>query len=115
MTLASAAIAPVQTILRLTRDEQDRLRNQFRSLTAREFEVVLVVCQGGSNDDIASRLCVSLPTVRTHLTRAYQKLGADRKSDLVRIVLGALILSYRTTSSDTRSDRPPPDPAPFRR
>ncbi len=47
----------------------------FRSLTDREREVVLLVAQGLSNDDISARLHVTPLTAKTHVNRAMSKLG----------------------------------------
>jgi len=43
-------------------------------LTPRELEVLKLIAQGSSNQDIADRLVVSEPTVRTHMTHILSKL-----------------------------------------
>ena len=43
-------------------------------LTKREAEVLLLVAQGLSNQDIARRLCISDPTVRSHVSNIMSKL-----------------------------------------
>ena len=53
------------------------------SLTDREKEVVGLVGEGLSNDDIAERLMVSPATARTHVSRAMIKLGARDRAQLV--------------------------------
>jgi len=53
------------------------------SLTDREKEVVGLVGEGLSNDDIAERLVVSPATARTHVSRAMVKLGARDRAQLV--------------------------------
>jgi DNA-binding NarL/FixJ family response regulator len=50
------------------------------SLTAREREIVRLVVEGLSNGEIASRLCVSPNTVRTHLQGASAKLGVSGRT-----------------------------------
>lgn len=52
-------------------------------LTEREREVVALVAEGLSNDEIAERLFVSPATVRTHVGRAMSKLGARDRAQLV--------------------------------
>jgi DNA-binding NarL/FixJ family response regulator len=52
-------------------------------LTAREREVVSLVANGLSNEEIAQQLYVSLSTVKTHATRAMTKLGARDRAQLV--------------------------------
>ena len=52
-------------------------------LTERETEVVGLVAQGFSNDEIATRLFVSPLTAKTHVNRAMTKLGARDRAQLV--------------------------------
>ena len=51
-------------------------------LTPRELETVRLVGQGLSNKEIARYLGVSVATVRTHLNKAYDKLGTDSRVEL---------------------------------
>lgn len=57
-------------------------------LTAREREIVTLVAEGLSNDEIASRLFVSPLTAKTHVNRAMTKVGARDRAQLV-------VLAYR--------------------
>lgn len=52
-------------------------------LTDREREVVVLVAQGLSNEDIAERLSLSPLTAKTHVNRAMTKLGARDRAQLV--------------------------------
>jgi DNA-binding NarL/FixJ family response regulator len=52
-------------------------------LTEREREVMALVGQGCSNDEIAERLVMSSATARTHVSRAMVKLGARDRAQLV--------------------------------
>jgi DNA-binding NarL/FixJ family response regulator len=52
-------------------------------LTERETEVVALVAQGLTNDEIAVELVVSPATARTHVSRAMVKLGARDRAQLV--------------------------------
>ncbi len=52
-------------------------------LTTREREIVRLVAEGLSNDDIATRLVISPLTVKTHVTRALGKLGLRDRVQLV--------------------------------
>jgi DNA-binding NarL/FixJ family response regulator len=52
-------------------------------LTEREREVVTLVAQGMTNDEIARDLVVSPATARTHVSRAMIKLGARDRAQLV--------------------------------
>ena len=53
------------------------------ALTDREREVVALVAQGLSNDEIAARLVVSPLTAKTHVSRAMTKLAARDRAQLV--------------------------------
>ncbi|HEY3631886.1 MAG TPA: response regulator transcription factor, partial [Jatrophihabitantaceae bacterium] len=53
------------------------------ALTDREREVIAVVAQGLSNDEIAAKLYLSPATVKTHVNRAMAKLAARDRAQLV--------------------------------
>jgi two-component system nitrate/nitrite response regulator NarL len=46
-------------------------------LSAREAEVLRLTAEGCSAAEIAQRLSVAVPTVRTHLANVYEKLGVS--------------------------------------
>ena len=52
-------------------------------LTQREREVVALVAEGLSNEEIAGTFVVSPATARTHVSRAMTKLGARDRAQLV--------------------------------
>jgi DNA-binding NarL/FixJ family response regulator len=52
-------------------------------LTQREREVVTLVAEGLSNEEIADKLYMSRSTAKTHATRAMAKLGARDRAQLV--------------------------------
>jgi DNA-binding NarL/FixJ family response regulator len=58
-------------------------------LTTREREVVALVAEGCSNDEIAARLVISPLTARTHVHRAMTKLHARDRAQLV-------VIAYQT-------------------
>jgi DNA-binding NarL/FixJ family response regulator len=53
------------------------------ALTDREREIVAVVAQGLSNDEIAAKLYLSPATVKTHVNRAMSKLAVRDRAQLV--------------------------------
>jgi DNA-binding NarL/FixJ family response regulator len=55
----------------------------FDVLTDREREVVALVAEGLSNDEIAERLVVSSATAKTHVSRAMGKLAVRDRAQLV--------------------------------
>ena len=48
-------------------------------LTAREAEILRLIDEGLSNKDIATRLYIGVPTVKTHVHNILRKLGATRR------------------------------------
>ncbi len=58
-------------------------------LTAREREVIALVAEGLSNDEIALRLFISPSTAKTHINRAMMKLDVRDRAQLV-------VLAYRS-------------------
>jgi two-component system, NarL family, nitrate/nitrite response regulator NarL len=48
-------------------------------LTAREAEILRLIDEGLSNKDIATRLFIGVPTVKTHVHNILRKLGASRR------------------------------------
>jgi DNA-binding NarL/FixJ family response regulator len=61
----------------------NRPHPQLGTLTDRERQVVALVGEGLSNDEIAERLVVSPATARTHVSRAMVKLGVRDRAQLV--------------------------------
>jgi DNA-binding NarL/FixJ family response regulator len=55
----------------------------LRLLTDREREVVALVAEGLTNDEIAARLVMSAATAKTHVSRAMVKVGARDRAQLV--------------------------------
>ena len=52
-------------------------------LTERECDVIELVTQGHSNDEIARRLFLSVNSVKSYIRTAYRKIGATRRSQAV--------------------------------
>ncbi|RYD89363.1 MAG: response regulator transcription factor [Sphingomonadales bacterium] len=52
-------------------------------ISARELDVLRELAAGRSNKEIAERLHVSPNTVKTHVARLFDKLGAERRTDAI--------------------------------
>lgn len=61
-------------------NEPERLR---LGLSLRELEVLQLVAEGMSNQEIASRLFVSLNTIKTHSSRIFEKLEVRNRTQAV--------------------------------
>lgn len=81
--------------LTLNNFETSYLRAALADISAREFEVLVELCAGGRNEDVARRLFIALPTLRTHLSRLNEKLGTLSKSELIGHVGAMLVEGYR--------------------
>jgi DNA-binding NarL/FixJ family response regulator len=66
-----------------TRTRDARPLPALDELTEREREVMTLVAEGLTNDEIAERLVVSPFTAKTHVSRAMVKLGARDRIQLV--------------------------------
>jgi DNA-binding CsgD family transcriptional regulator len=75
--LAAVDPAPRQPFM-FTHDEpRDEL------LSAREREILALMSEGARNRDIASRLCISEETVKSHVRRILRKLRAGNRTEAV--------------------------------
>ena len=54
-----------------------------QGLTAREAEVLALITQGLSNQEIADRSYLSINSVKTYIRTAYRKIGVTRRSQAV--------------------------------
>jgi two-component system, NarL family, response regulator LiaR len=59
-------------------------QRQRLGITARELEILALIARGLSNREIATQLFVSENTVKTHCSRAFDKLGATRRTQAVQ-------------------------------
>jgi len=60
-----------------------RMRSPRPSLSTRETEVLQLVADGATNNDIAVRLYISDATVKSHLVHIYTKLGVSSRTAAV--------------------------------
>jgi NarL family two-component system response regulator LiaR len=85
-------------IVNLTPSTESRLDNV---MTARELEVLNLVVQGFSNQEIGQRLSISPRTAGTHISNMIHKAGVDNRTQLALLALKQGISSiYSGRSSD---------------
>jgi DNA-binding NarL/FixJ family response regulator len=61
----------------------DRMRTPAQALTKRELEVLQLVGEGLSNQQISKALFLSQATVKSHLVHVFAKLGVDSRTAAV--------------------------------
>ncbi len=67
--------------------KQVGLAHELRVLTPRELEVLTLVAEGHTNQEIANQLMLSIKTVQAHRANVMEKLGLRDVTHLVRFAL----------------------------
>ena len=67
----------------------DDARERMATLSPRERDVALAVGRGQANAEIAAALHLSVPTVKAHVSRLLDKLGADNRVQIALLVQNA--------------------------
>ena len=75
--------------LEIVRQRWEQRQAGFAGLTGRERELVLLLREGLSNQEIAERLSISAGTVRIHLQNIFEKLGVHTRTAAVARVFSA--------------------------
>ena len=57
-------------------------------LTPTELRVLLAIVEVGGVPEVATAFGIAATTVRTHVTRLFEKTGTSRQADLVKLVAG---------------------------
>jgi DNA-binding CsgD family transcriptional regulator len=84
---AAAAVLLVQKAALATRSPIEAIAKTYR-LTPMEVRVLLAIVEIGGAPQVAETLGIGEGTVKTHLKRLYQKTGARRQADLVKLFAG---------------------------
>lgn len=64
------------------------------TITDREYEVLIELADGKSNDEISKKLFVSESTVKTHVSNLLAKLNAKRRTEAVKKAKELRILKH---------------------
>lgn len=64
----------------------------LRKISKRELEVLTLMAEGLSNNEIAERLFVSLNTVKTHSAKLFEKLEVKRRTQAIETAKKLLLL-----------------------
>jgi len=79
---AGERVVPSVTNRATTIDDGD-YPGRDAGLTAREAEIIALITQGLSNQEIAERSYLSINSVKTYIRTAYRKMGVARRSQAV--------------------------------
>lgn len=69
--------------------EASETERQFEQLSDREKEVLKLLAEGQSNNEIAELLCLSVKTVMSHRASIMEKLDIHNRTDLVKFAIRA--------------------------
>ena len=84
---AAVAVLFVQKAALATRSPPEAIAKSYR-LTPMEVRVLLAIVEIGGAPQVADALGIGEGTVKTHLKRLYEKTGARRQADLVKLLAG---------------------------
>lgn len=63
-------------------------REDEKLLTEREIEVLICLHKGLSNPEISRNLCITVSTVKAHISNIFQKLHAKGRFDVLMMLVG---------------------------
>ncbi|MDR1713171.1 MAG: response regulator transcription factor [Coriobacteriales bacterium] len=82
VTVANGGTVFSPDILDFIRSQVHAPANSFAGLTERELEVVQLVAEGLSNEQIAQRLFIAHGTVRNHISTILEKTGLEHRTQI---------------------------------
>ena len=77
-------VVGLQFVKRKSTNAVDSTKANQLNLSVRELEVLHLLADGYSNQEIADKLFVSLNTIKTHISKLYQKLNVSRRTQAVQ-------------------------------
>ena len=84
---AAAAVLFVHKVALQTPSAPEVIAKTYK-LTPTELRVLLGIMDVGGVPEVATALGIAESTVKTHLGRVFEKTGARRQADLVKLVAG---------------------------
>jgi predicted ATPase/DNA-binding CsgD family transcriptional regulator len=87
LVLVAAAAGPAPALVPADARGAEVVATNGAGLSRREQELLALVAQGLTDAEIATRLYISVNTVRSHLERIREKTGSRRRADLTRLAL----------------------------
>lgn len=94
-------LARIEALLRRSSWQKEKVNNvdlkfvqdgEIEPLTTREKEILKMVSQGASNNDIAEKLFVREVTVKTHLNSIFKKLKVKNRTQAVLLAMQMRII-----------------------
>lgn len=76
-------LEPKVTGKMMSRMRQKKEQPLHEDLTEREFEILLLIAEGKSNQEIADELFIALKTVKTHVSNILNKLNVSDRTQAV--------------------------------
>ncbi|GAB3744767.1 response regulator transcription factor [Amycolatopsis oliviviridis] len=101
-TIKSVSVGSDDIVITISREDLPLFASAASvRLSARETDVLELVCQALKNDEIARQLFISQGTVKRHLANIYTKLGAVSRIDALNKAVAAGLLSARQAGPDS--------------
>ncbi|MFE5541984.1 response regulator [Streptomyces sp. NPDC056519] len=86
------SVLPPDLVTGLTSEVRARARSDEPLLSARERDVLRLIAQGMSVQDMAQELYLAPTTIKTHLRRLYEKLGVSDRGEAVAKAMRSQLL-----------------------
>ena len=71
-----------------SRDAVPRMDESIKALTKREMEILKLVAEGLTNEEIGKKIFISEKTVKTHLTNIFDKLKVNNRFKAALMLMG---------------------------
>ena len=72
----------------VTREAAPRMDESIKALTKREMEILKLVAEGLTNEEIGKKIFISEKTVKTHLTNIFDKLKVNNRFKAALMLMG---------------------------